>query len=206
MQRGLALVLAGAAMSCSSSQTLVVEPDPTPELVVYSLDEAPADLTPAIEAAGDAIQALQGALLERLTTELSGEGGALAAIDICREVAQAITARVAEEQGVEVGRTSHRLRNPANAPRPWLEPFVEEGVGRAFDTMLPRVVDLGDRVGLVRPLPTLGMCTTCHGPADSLSAEVRSAIAEAYPADEAVGFRVGDLRGWIWAESPKRAD
>ena len=28
--------------------------------------------------------------------------------------------------GVRVGRTSHRLRNPANAPRPWMEPVLAE--------------------------------------------------------------------------------
>jgi hypothetical protein len=65
------------------------------------------------------------------------------------------------------------------------------------------VIDLGDRVGVLRPIGTLGMCTTCHGDEAAMGPELRELIAESYPDDEATGFEVGDLRGWLWAEVPR---
>jgi hypothetical protein len=64
------------------------------------------------------------------------------------------------------------------------------------------VVDLGDRVGVLRPLPTAATCTKCHGTVERLSPDVRDLLATAYPQDKATGFEEGDLRGFIWAEAP----
>ena len=172
------------------------------EARMYAVDEVPESLESEMENANGAIQALQAALLEALTSEL-GREGALAAIHVCRDQAQVITAQIAREQGIDVGRTSHRLRNPANRPRPWVEPFVSEGAEKNYDAVQPRLVDLGERVGVVRPIGTLEMCTQCHGNEDEILPEVREAIAAAYPEVRATGFEVGDLRGWIWAEAPK---
>lgn len=44
----------------------------------------------------------------------------------------------------------------------------------------------------------------CHGTADSLVPDLAAALREGYPQDEALGFAEGDLRGYIWAEAPKR--
>ena len=172
---------------------------------VYAIEDVPESLESEVKNADAAIQALQAALIEALTNELRSEGP-LGAIHVCRDQAQAITARVAREQGIDVGRTSHRLRNPANRPRPWSEPFVSEGADKNYDTVQPRLVDLGERVGVIRPINTLGMCTQCHGNDEQILPEVREAIAAAYPEDRATGFGVGDLRGWIWAEVPKSED
>ena len=43
-------------------------------------------------------------------------------------------------------------------------------------------------------------CLMCHGPKDSIAPDVAQAITAKYPADLATGFRLGDLRGLIWAE------
>ena len=116
---------------------------------------------------------------------------------------EAITAQVGLQQGVEVGRTSHRLRNPKNAPRAWVAPYVAQWAGKKVDEVQPVVVDLGDRVGLLRPIPTAALCTTCHGTEAQLAPEVREVIRQAYPEDQGVGFAEGDLRGVFWAEVPK---
>jgi hypothetical protein len=55
-------------------------------------------------------------------------------------------------------------------------------------------------VGVLRPIGTVSLCTTCHGSTSELSADVRERLRALYPQDEAVGFREGDLRGWLWAE------
>jgi len=63
-----------------------------------------------------------------------------------------------------------------------------------------RVVDLGDRVGVLRPIGTIEMCTRCHGDAKTVQQNIGQALAAAYPQDRATGFAAGDLRGWTWAE------
>jgi hypothetical protein len=154
--------------------------------------------------ASAAMQALQSALIGRLRAEME-RGGPVAAVTVCRDEAQAITARVAKEQGIALGRTSHRLRSPANAPAPWMAAAVVAGEGRKASEVQAVVVDLGDRVGVMRPIGTMEMCTSCHGPADEVKARLGGALATAYPEDRATGFAVGDLRGWMWAEVPKDA-
>jgi mono/diheme cytochrome c family protein len=63
-------------------------------------------------------------------------------------------------------------------------------------------VDLGDRVGVLRPIATAAPCLQCHGPSDSVSPETAAFLSTAYPGDRAVGFAEGDLRGFFWAEAP----
>jgi hypothetical protein len=169
---------------------------------VYDEARVPADLAPLVSRAGDAMQLLQTSLLSRLGQELAA-GGPSAAVRVCRDEAQAITRRVADEQGIAMGRTSDRLRNGANAPRDWVKPFVSDGSGRKAADVRPRVVDLGDRVGVVRPIGTADMCLRCHGPREAVTAAIGDTLASAYPDDRATGFATGDLRGWMWAEVPK---
>jgi hypothetical protein len=159
-------------------------------------------LAPYMEKANDAIRALQSGLVRALTGAIE-EGGPESAIFVCRDEAQAITAKVFEETGIRVGRTSHRLRNEVNAPREWAQPIVEESAGRKTSDAEPHVLDLGDRVGVLKPINTLALCTRCHGLPEKIAPEVKRSLDEAYPTDRAVAFSVGDLRGWMWAEVGK---
>jgi hypothetical protein len=64
-----------------------------------------------------------------------------------------------------------------------------------------RSVDLGPRgTGYVEPIYLQPLCATCHG--DAVEAGLLEHIRGLYPEDEAVGFRVGDLRGLFWAVIP----
>jgi hypothetical protein len=63
--------------------------------------------------------------------------------------------------------------------------------------------DLGDRVGLLRPIEIRGRCLHCHAPRQALSEGTRTWLARSYPEDRAVGYALGDLRGFWWAEAPK---
>ena len=172
------------------------------QVKVYHLDEVPAELSESVAAADATIQELQQRLVTRLSEELE-RGGPMGAIDVCRDEAQAITAAVERYQSIAVGRTSHRLRNPRNAPRPWAEPYVEAAAGKQAADVEAVVVDLGTRVGVLRPIPTGALCVTCHGAIDAMSPELVQAIRDAYPEDRATGFTEGDLRGIFWAEAPK---
>lgn len=164
--------------------------------------EAASDLAGPVAAADAAIQGLQQRLATRLFEEM-GRTGPRGAVDVCRDEAQAITAAVEKDRGIAVGRTSHRLRNPRNAPRSWARPYVEAGAGKKAADARAVTVDLGDRVGVLRPIPAGGVCTTCHGPPERIAPELLRTIRAAYPEDRATGFAEGDLRGFFWAEAPK---
>ena len=154
--------------------------------------------------AEQAMNELQQALMVKLKAAME-TGGPAAAVEVCRTEARTIADAVAKRQGLELGRTSHRLRNPANAPRPWARDIVEGSAGVKAAAERIRVVDLGERVGVLRPIGTAETCTRCHGPADDVRRVLGGVLASAYPQDRATGFAPGDLRGWMWAEVPKGA-
>ena len=41
------------------------------------------------------------------------------------------------------------------------------------------------------------MCTACHGSPDQISPEVKAKLAELYPNDKAVNYKLGELRGAV---------
>lgn len=154
------------------------------------------------EAAEAAIAALQKRLSTRLAEELD-KGGPTRAVAVCRDEAQALTAETARAQGIRVGRTADRLRNAGNAPPAWAEAHVQASAGKPAAEVAPLFLDLGDRVGALRPIPTAPACLQCHGPRESLAPDVAAFLASAYPNDRAVGFTAGEVRGFFWAEAPK---
>ena len=151
-----------------------------------------------------AMNDLQRSLLAKLSAAMTS-GGPVAAVEVCRTDARTIAESVAKAQGLELGRTSHRLRSPANAPRAWARPAVDAAAGSKAAAEGLKVFDLGDRVGVLRPIGTAEACTTCHGAPDQVRKNLGAALAGAYPQDRAIGFAPGDLRGWMWAEVPKGA-
>ncbi len=165
----------------------------------YRLDEVPAAWRPSVEKAERAIGDLQKNLVTKLTSTLE-QGGPIAAIEVCSHEAEGLAEKVSKEHAVELGRTSHKLRNPRNAPRAWVEPFLKDANEKKAAAFEPVVVDLGNKIGMLKPIGTAGFCLTCHGA--SIDETVRRKILEKYPADKATGFSEGDLRGVIWAEIP----
>ena len=156
----------------------------------YAPADIPAELRPALQRAEDAIHS--------------------AACDVEREFGEgdpdlnaARCEGVKSVSGVAVGRTSARLRNPRNAPPAWAREYVAATDGRKAAAVAPRVFDLGNRVGLLRPIEIRRRCLTCHAAADSLAPSTRAWLRSAYPRDRAFGYALGDLRGFWWAEAPK---
>jgi hypothetical protein len=136
---------------------------------------------------------------KRLQQELSKAlaQGPEHAIDVCRVRAPEL-AREAGSDLLEIGRTSHRLRNPANAPREWMKPLLAEAVAEGIGADA-RVVRLDSgRIGYVEPIFVLPPCLACHG--EPIAPPVAARLRELYPDDRATGFRVGELRGLFWAE------
>jgi hypothetical protein len=135
-------------------------------------------------------------LMSALMTAMA-EGGAEKAIEVCRAKAPAI-ADAAGSGGTRVGRTSHRIRNPANAPEPWMVPLLEAYLADPIDRG-PRTVPLDTgEVGYVEPIVTKPICLNCHGEGEDLDDSVMDQLRRLYPEDQATGFREGDLRGIFW--------
>jgi len=171
------------------------------ETAEVSTTEASSMETPATEAAA-AIASLRKGLGGALRNGLAK--GPVEAISACRLDAPRITGEIGEGRMMTVGRTSHRLRNPDNAPEDWMRPLLDEYRHVEPSPGSSRTVDLGDRgMGYVEPIYLKPLCATCHG--ENVDPKLLASIREQYPDDEAVGFRVGEFRGLFWAvtkESP----
>lgn len=176
---------------------------PAGEWPTYPIREAPAALRPAIQHAELIIVSVQNATSAELTRELAS-GGPGDAIQRCHLSATALIHRIGREEGIAAGRTSARLRTPSNAPKPWAVPIVKQYADSKAASVDGFVVDLGDRVGVMRPIAHRAICSPCHGLEQQLNPKVRLELKDRYPKDQAIGYRDGDLRGWIWVELPKK--
>ena len=148
-----------------------------------------------IERGGNALSPFKTRLMSELMEGL--KDGPETAIEVCQIVAPEIAEEVSSA-GVELGRTSHKLRNKRNAPRDWMQPLLD-GYVAAPGKIGPEVVLLKEGgVGYVEPIFVKGMCLACHGSA--ISPGVVSLIDEYYPRDQARDFKEGDFRGLFWVE------
>ncbi len=139
-------------------------------------------------------QELQQALRDGLAQ------GPVEAIAACRVRAPEIASSLSRD-GIRLGRTSHRLRNPSNVAPGWVRPLLDSYESRPSDRAARTVALPDDRSGYVEPILVQPLCLTCHG--GNLAPEVASRIEALYPNDRAVGYQVGDLRGVFWMEFPR---
>ena len=128
------------------------------------------------------------------------DGGAAGAIGVCKEQAPKIAQAVAREKGVMIGRTSAKLRNPANAAPSWAVGVLNDQPAE------PRLTANTDGcLGVTLPIKLAANCLACHGSPDTMDSAVKAALAANYPKDQATGFKEGDIRGWFWVEVPPTA-
>lgn len=140
---------------------------------------------------------LQGALLTAMK-----EGGPVNAINICNEKAPEIAASAEAASGWSVARSSHKLRNPENAPDAYTAAAIADFVAREAAGETAKgfakaeiVEEDGQKVfRFVKAIPTGQPCLNCHGGED-VKPEVVAKLAELYPDDAARGFSVDQMRG-----------
>lgn len=153
------------------------------------------------EAAADALgSTLKQALQARMKAE-----GPLAAVDFCHQQAQPLTAKVAAEHGVRLGRIGVRNRNPQNAPGDWQQAALDAmqagyDARQAAPPASARRSNDGAQLNYGRGIRTEGPCLLCHG--TQINENLLAAIRQRYPEDAATGFAEGDLRGLLWVEVP----
>jgi hypothetical protein len=127
------------------------------------------------------------------------ESGPVAAIGACRTEAPMIAGRLAVD-GVVMGRSSHKLRNPENVAPEWVAPLLVDYAAARLAGPVAIETTKG-RFGYVEPIMIQPMCLNCHGSA--LHPDVEARIDELYPVDDAKGFSEGDFRGVFWVEFPQ---
>lgn len=169
----------------------------------WRIADAPAELQYPISRADLIVVSMQDALLRELTDALD-YGGPAFAIQSCHIDVIGAIRRIERGEGIAAGRTSDRLRSPSNAPQPWAAPLVEANAGRLARDVDGFAVDLGNVVGVLRPIAERPMCASCHGPAGKIEPAVSAAVKQRYPVDRATGFADGEIRGWFWVEIPKK--
>lgn len=134
---------------------------------------------------------LKSALMEGMREGPAG------AIEVCSQDAPAIAASLSVD-GVRMGRSSHKLRNPDNAPPGWLMPVID-AYASGEGELAPVVAQLEDgRRGYAEPIRVQPLCLACHG--TTLEPDVADRVTALYPDDEATGFSEGDFRGVFWVE------
>lgn len=140
---------------------------------------------------------LQQALLRGLAE------GPEQAINVCSLEAPDIAESMSVD-GVRVGRTSERLRNPENVSPAWVSPILAAYHDKPTD-LTPKTVRLdNDRTGYVEAITLQPVCLACHG--ENLSPAVSAQLDELYPSDRAFGYRDGELRGVFWVEYTNKGD
>ena len=107
------------------------------------------------------------------------------AITACNVEAPNIAARHSVD-GIEIGRTSHKLRNSANAPADWVSPLLAEYVSGERDTYTAVQLENG-RFGYVEPIRLEKVCLMCHGADVAPGTLLRIA-----PGDRVVAFDTQD--------------
>lgn len=149
----------------------------------------------------ESIQSFGRALMGNLNNVLQKQGAA-SALEACSAIAPLISLTKSKSYGWKISRTSLKLRNPDNAPDAWeravLEQFeIRKAKGESIkDLEYYEIVEMEGRRAF-RYMKAIPMrekpCRTCHG--SNLAPDIAAALDKHYPADQARGFKAGDIRG-----------
>ena len=170
----------------------------TSSLLLGACSESPAPATESVDPAtrgAELLAPFKSDLMQALSSGM--QEGPAAAIEVCSELAPGIASSLSVD-GVRMGRSSHKLRNPDNVAPEWLQPLIASYASGASEMRSQTVALEEGRNGYAEPIIVQPMCLTCHG--SELGADVAAQIAAKYPADEATGFSEGDFRGGFWVE------
>lgn len=158
---------------------------------------------PLIKESRELVQTFAARLQSALRAEMA-EGGPLAALSVCRDVAPQIASDLSRLSGAKVSRTSTRFRNPGNSPEAWQLKVLNEfeAENSTADKPLEYFASDGSGARYMKAIRVAPVCLVCHGA--TLSETVEQRLAEDYPHDRATGYAAGDLRGAfsvVWPDS-----
>lgn len=148
---------------------------------------------------GDSIVKITFDTLRSALVTTIGQKGFTAALQYCSVQALPITSLYASPD-ITVSRVSDKNRNPGNGLTE-LDKVQWGKFKAAFakkDSLKAAVVSNKEAIHYYKPILIQGMCLSCHGtPENEISKELLAEINTLYPADKAIGYKNGDLRG-MW--------
>lgn len=158
------------------------------------------ELEDFVKRSRDLVNAFQGSLKGELQAAMK-DGGPSNAISVCSVRAPQIASELSDPERWSIARTSHKTRNPDNAPDDWEAKVLEEFRQRAMaGEGLERMEkaefvksDEGHLYRYMKAIPVGKVCLTCHG--SNVAPELKDQIKAYYPEDQAIGFELGELRG-----------
>lgn len=177
-------------MSCEKHDPPPVEVDggaPAPEEVARVVKEG---------------EAVAGALMKTLGAQLKAaleQGGPVAAIEVCQQVAMPLTDSAAGGRtDVAIGRITDRPRNPKNAASVSDRAVLAELKSALSEGSTEPVIRWeSERASYYKPLVIQEVCLNCHGDPETFPPPLVKALATHYPDDAATGYELGELRGAI---------
>lgn len=173
---------------------------PSPVALAASQDEATAKARQMIAELG---AGLKGRLGEAMKA-----GGPASAISVCKEIGQTMAEEVSQKHGAFIHRVSLKPRNVADTPNSLEAHLLKTMSADQAEGALKPLYQAGfSRDGqryllTMKPVVTAKVCLHCHGPKETLTPEVKGALAANYPDDIATGYAVGDVRGAFSVASP----
>ena len=143
---------------------------------------------------------LKGVLINQIQTN-----GVLQAVSVCSDTAQVLTNNFGLQKGVYIKRVSFKNRNENNFPdnfeKKVLSKFemLHQNKELNTETEHAEIVQEGEFKYLryLKPILVQAECLNCHGSGSDIMPEVKQLIAQEYSNDQAVGYKIGDLRGAV---------
>lgn len=171
-------------------------------LPALSWAATPLDTDRLVSEAASLIPPFQQQLLQTVQQAVAS-GGPTAAIEAC----QVLAPRITEEHSKtpwRIGRTSLRLRNPANQADSWerqvLEDFARRSqAGEPLAQMRQAAVVDGE-FRYMQAIATGEPCLACHG--SQIKPPLVALLDQHYPQDQARDFQPGELRGAFTLRRP----
>ena len=137
--------------------------------------------------------------------------GPVAAIKVCKDIAPEISNQLSVENGWRVSRVTSKVRNPSSGlPDQWESKVLAEfealaNKGEKYSSMSKSTVveENGQSYyRFMKPMAIKPVCLSCHGSKGDVSEPVQAELAKHYPFDQAVNYKIGDLRGAISIKQP----
>ena len=169
---------------------------------------ASADVPPEVVASREVVQKFSATLKEALQQAVQS-GGPVNGITVCHDQAGQIATDLSQQLGMLVGRTSLKVRNPANAADNWELAVLKQFEARKTQGEPADKLEFFDVIDddqgkktfrYIKAIPTGALCLNCHG--ENIKPEVDAKLKGLYPNDQARGFKEGDLRGAFTLAKP----
>jgi hypothetical protein len=141
-------------------------------------------------------------IFKALSSELSSQmaNGKNEAIAYCNVHALLLTDSISKTLNVEVKRTGNKIRNQANAASDIEKQILEQFEKSSMENPAKPIVKKNSEYELFfKPIYTKAMCLNCHGSKEQIGEDLYSDVIQTlYPNDNAIGFKLGELRG-MWS-------